>query len=129
MHGGFSALRNECPMSLGVRVRLNGISPALAQDIARLDEEWSNGLARFGGPFLAGDTFTAVDAFFAPVTYRIRTYGLELGPDAAAYALRLLDLPAMQRWEADGLAETFREPEHEKEIAALGTIVEDFRAT
>jgi glutathione S-transferase len=70
-----------------------------------------------------------VDAFFAPVAYRLRTYGLEVSPESAAYAQRLRDLPSMQRWEADGLAETFREPEHEKEIEALGEIIEDFRAT
>jgi len=129
MHGGFFGLRNEAPMSLGVRVRLNGIAPALERDIARLDELWTEGLSRFGGPFLAGSDFTAVDAFFAPVAFRVRTYDLGLSAPAADYAARLLALPALQRWEADGLAETFREPEHEKEIEALGTVVEDFRAT
>lgn len=128
MHGGFFGLRNDAPMSLGVRVRLHGISPTLERDIARLDELWTEGLSRFGGPFLAGADFTAVDAFFAPVAFRIRTYDLALSTPAGAYAKHLLALPALQRWESDGLAETFREPEHEKEIAALGTVVEDFRA-
>ncbi len=128
MHGGFSALRNACGMNCGLRVRLHAIPPPLAQDIARIDELWSEGLSRFGGPFLAGDAFTAVDAFFAPVAFRVQTYGLALGPWAAAYAERLLALPAMQDWYAAALAEPQREPGHEADVIAAGTITADLRA-
>lgn len=129
MHAGFTALRGTCTMNIGLRVRLHETPPALVRDIARLDELWTEGLTRFGGPYLAGDTFTAVDAFYAPVAFRIRTYGLTLSHGPAAYGARLLALPAMQRWEADGLAETWREPGHEQEAAAVGEILEDRRAT
>lgn len=128
MHGGFSALRNICGMSCGLRVRLHATPPALAQDIARIDELWTDGLDRFGGPFLAGGAFTAVDAFFAPVAFRVQTYGLALGKPAATYAERLLALPAMQDWYTAALAETHREPGHEAEVREVGTITEDLRA-
>jgi len=128
MHAGFGTLRNICTMNIGIRVRLRETPPALARDIARLDELWTEGLTRFGGPYLAGDAFTAVDAFYAPVAVRIRTYGLTLSHGPAAYGARLLALPAMQRWEADALAETWREPGHEEEAKAAGEIVEDRRA-
>ena len=129
MHGGFSALRNQCGMNVGVRVRLHAITPTLAQDIARIDELWCDGLQRFGGPFLAGPAFSAADAFFAPVAFRVRGYDLALSAPATAYAVRLLALPAMREWEAAALAETSREPGHEAEILAAGEIVEDLRAT
>jgi glutathione S-transferase len=129
MHAGFSALRNRCPMTVGLKIELNETPPDLVQDLARLDELWTEGFDRFGGPFLAGNRFSAVDAFFAPVVFRARTYGLELGPLARAYSERLLDLAGMKRWYADGCAETYREPSHEAEIAALGRCVEDRRAT
>ena len=129
MHAGFGTLRNICTMNIGIRVRLRETPPALARDIARLDELWTEGLTRFGGPYLAGDAFTAVDAFYAPVAFRIRTYGLTLSRGPAAYGARLLALPAMQRWEADALAETWREPGHDEEAKAAGAIVEDRRAT
>ena len=58
----------------------------LERDIDRVGALWNDGLRRFGGPFLAGGAFTAVDAFFAPVAYRIQTYGLTLEPRAAEYA-------------------------------------------
>ena len=129
MHGGFSALRNQCGMSCGVLVRLHAMPPALVQDIARIDELWCDGLRRFGGPFLAGGAFTAVDAFFAPVAFRERGYGLELSAPAQAYAARLLDLPAMREWHAAALAETWREPGHEADVLSWGEIIEDRRAT
>jgi glutathione S-transferase len=129
MHSGFAALRNECSMSVGVRIRLHRESEALRRDVARLEELWGEGLARFGGPFLAGAAFTIVDAFFVPVAFRIRTYGLAPGAPAAAYAQRLLALPSTLAWEADALRETWREFGHEQEILASGTLLEDFRAT
>jgi glutathione S-transferase len=128
MHGGFSALRNIASMSCGIRVTLHEVSPALAQDVARIDEIWCEGLVRFGGPFLAGASFTAVDAFFAPVAFRAQSYGLALSAPAAAYVQRLLNLPAMREWYDAALLETQREPGHEAEALAAGTITRDFRA-
>lgn len=129
MHGGFSSLRNICTMNCGLRVALNEITPALRSDIDRIDAIWSEGLSRFGGPFLAGDAFTAADAFFAPVAFRVQTYGLELSAPAAAYGANLRALPAMVEWYEAGLAETWREPGHEAEAQAAGAITSDLRAT
>ncbi|BES84481.1 glutathione S-transferase [Pectobacterium araliae] len=128
MHSGFTALRNTCAMSCGVRVKLNEISPALSSDITRIGELWQEGLTRFGGPFLAGKSFSAVDAFFAPVVFRIKTYQLPVSPEAAAYCNRVLALPAMQQWLQDALAETWREAAHEEDVTNAGEVVEDFRA-
>ena len=128
MHSGFATLRNDCTMNVGVRVEPHMHSPALNRDIARLAELWSEGLARFGGPFLAGSAFTAVDAFYAPVAFRVRTYGLDVGPVGQAWVDHMLALPAMQAWEKAALAETWREDSHEAEIGAAGRIVADYRA-
>jgi glutathione S-transferase len=116
-------------MNCGLRVRMHEISPALQRDIDRLDELWSEGLERFGGPLLVGEAFTAADAFFAPVAFRIQTYGLGLGQPAADYAHRLLSLPSMQQWKRAALLEPWREADHEAEVAASGTILEDLRIT
>ncbi|RWC60621.1 glutathione S-transferase family protein [Mesorhizobium sp.] len=129
MHSSFAALRDACPMSCGLRVKPFPMSDALKQDLFRLGDLWNDGLARFGGPFLAGAHFTAVDAFFAPVAFRTQSYGLSFEGAAAAYPGQLLDLPAMREWYAAGLAETSRDPGHEAEVAAAGTIIEDLRAT
>jgi glutathione S-transferase len=84
-------------------------------------------LTRFGGPFLAGKTFTAVDAMFAPVVFRAQTYGLALQGGAAAYAAHMLVQPSMQTWYEQALAETWREPGHEAEAKAAGTWIADLR--
>ena len=128
MHAGFTALRSNCSMSVGIRMRLHAVTPALQRDLDRIGALWGDGLARFGGPFLAGDEFTAVDAFYCPVAFRVQTYGLTLDADATAYADRLLALPSMRDWEAAALGETWRETDHEAEILAAGTVIEDRRA-
>ncbi|MHA6205900.1 glutathione S-transferase family protein [Dyella soli] len=127
MHSGFAALRNQCGMSCGMRVRLRGIDAALRSDIARINELWLQGLQRFGGPFLAGPAFTAVDAFFAPVVFRVQTYGIELDRPAADYARRMLALPSMRRWYEAALAESWRDEAHEEEIRGHGDVLEDLR--
>lgn len=128
MHAGFSALRNQCPMNVGVRVAMKPMDAALAKDVARVRELFEQGLAQFGGPWLAGPDFTALDAFFAPVAYRIRTFGLDVGA-GQAWVERIIDSPAMQDWEAQALAETWREISHEEEVAAIGTVTADYRAS
>lgn len=126
MHGGFSALRNQCTMNVGVRATLPAISPALARDVARIGEIFAEGLDRFGGPWLAGSAFTVADAFYAPVAFRIRTYGLDVGA-GQRWVDAVLAHPAMQEWEAAALAETWREESHEADLAACGAITADYR--
>jgi glutathione S-transferase len=128
MHSGFAALRDQCSMSCGVRIRLNVIPPSLQKDIDRIGALWNDGLARFGGPFLAGATFTTADAFYAPVAFRVQTYGLALDAAAQAYVERILALPSMQSWYAAALTETWREAVHEAEVSRAGTLLEDRRA-
>lgn len=126
MHSGFSALRSDCTMNVGVRVAPKPASDALRGDVARVRELFEEGLARFGGPFLAGADFTAVDAFFAPVAFRIRTYGLNVGA-GQAWVDHMLAHPAILDWERQALAESWREESHEDELMAAGAITADYR--
>lgn len=126
MHAGFGALRSICNMNCGIRVKLPSVTPELQRDLDRLQALFEEGISRFGGPFLAGEKFTAADAFFAPVAFRAQTYGLHLGPVADAYLKRLLALPEMQAWYEAGLRETQRSSQHEASVA--GELTQDFRA-
>ena len=101
---------------------------ALHNDLLRIEELWADGLAHFGGPFLAGERFTAVDAFFCPVAFRIQTYNPPMGEKAKAYAFRLLTLDPMIAWSRAALLEDFRDPPHDADAMAAGTITEDHRA-
>jgi glutathione S-transferase len=128
MHSGFQALRNTCGMACGLRIRLHSIGAPLERDLHRIEQLWADGLARFGGPFLTGARLCAADAFFAPVAFRIQTYDLPLAAGSRRYAAQLLGLPAMQQWYSAALAETWRDPEHEDEMRAVGTWTQDLRA-
>ena len=126
MHGGFGHLRNDCTMNVGVRVQPKPMSVGLQRNVARVREIFEEGLSQFGGPWLAGAEFSAVDAFFAPVAYRIRTYGLDVGA-GQVWVDHILAHPAMLEWEAAALAEEWREVSHENELAAAGVITTDYR--
>lgn len=127
MHSGFLTLRSHCSMTVGQRIRLHQLEPTLRVELDRLEQLWADGLSRFGGPFLAGTHFTAVDAFFAPVAFRIQSYGLVMSDAALAYAQRLLSLPGMEAWTRAALAEVWRDEPHEQEIQHHGTVLEDLR--
>ena len=127
MHSGFLNLRERCSMNCGVEIRLHDQGDALRKDIARINELWTEGLDRFGGPFLAGPQFTAVDAFYCPVAFRVQTYGLALDARATAYAKRLRALPAMQEWMKDAVAEPWRDEEHEEDCLRSGILRRDLR--
>ena len=127
MHSGFGRLRAVCSMTCGQRVVLRERPAALEKDLLRLGALWNEGLERFGGPFLAGAEFTAVDAFFTPVAFRLQTYGLQLNATADAYAARLLALPAMREWYDAALREPWREISHDEEIAQVAASITDLR--
>ncbi len=126
MHGGFGHLRNDCTMNVGVRVTPKPMSEGLRRNVTRVREIFEQGLDRFGGPWLAGAEFSAADAFYAPVAFRIRTYGLDVGR-GQAWVDHVLAHPAMQQWEAEALAESWREESHEAELAVAGVITADYR--
>lgn len=127
MHSGFGALRDECSMNCGLTLALDQPSGALMRDLKRLETLWREGLSRFGGPWLAGNAFTAVDAFFAPVAVRLRGYQLSLEREAMGYAERLLAHPAVATWIDEGLREPWREAFHEKDCLRDRRVIEDCR--
>ncbi len=106
MHSGFTALRNELPMNIRSDYPDFSCSDGAAANIARIFEIWQTCRARHGtgGNMLFG-AFSAADAFYAPVIWRFRTYGVK-APDALAdYMEAMIALPAMQEWKTAGEAE------------------------
>ncbi len=94
MHSGFSALRTHMPMNIRNRYPGKGMAEGVAADIARVSAIWRDCTERSGGPFLFG-AFSVADAMFAPVVFRLQTYGVALEGAAAAYAQRMLAAPAL----------------------------------
>jgi len=118
MHAGFSALRSRCPQNIEASLPDVGAliwrdQPAVRADVARLVTMWRELLVQHGGPLLFG-RFSIADAYFAPVCMRIKTYGLPVPADIAAYVERVAALPAVAAWieqaRAEGDFREFEEP-------------------
>lgn len=109
MHGGFSALRSNCPMNIEARLpevgaRVWAEQAAVRANVARIEAMWADCLAAHGGPFLFGP-FSAVDAYYAPVCMRLCSYGLPVSDTTRAYIERVATAPGVAAFIADALAE------------------------
>lgn len=114
MHSGFSALRAS--MTMNIRARYPGFArpPEVERDVRRVQQLWTDLRGRFGarGDFLCGD-FGIVDAMFAPVVTRFRTYDVQLPPVCADYADALLQHTAVRGWLDEASREESRVPKYE----------------
>ena len=118
MHSGFGALRSACPMNIEADLSAIGQliwrdKPAVRADVARIAAMWSELLEQHKGPMLMGE-FSIVDAFFAPVCMRLKSYALPVPANLVAYMERLARLPGVKAWIDDALLENdfrdFEEP-------------------
>lgn len=129
MHSGFHHLRSICTNNIGLRIDVSAHkSSGLLKDVKRIEQLWGEGLEVFGGPFLAGEKFSAVDAFFAPVVFRFQTYRIELGEKAKRYCEFMRGLEAMQSWYQASLAEVWRDVPHEEDARNAGPWLQDLRS-
>ena len=112
MLGGFSGLRNECPMNMAREPKPLSVSDVAKKDVSRIETLWSECLEKSGGPFLFGD-FTIADAMFAPVVNRLEIYCLSEHAAVLDYSKALKGMKAWQEWEEAGRAEPWYVAEDE----------------
>lgn len=107
MHAGFAALRRDMSMNIRRRVERTPAWPEDTRaDLERLFALWDHLLAASGGPYLFCKR-TVVDAMFAPVVTRLRTYAVETPPFAKNYCSTILADDAFREWERAAIAETW----------------------
>ena len=112
MATGFRPLRNAAPMNLRYPKKKLEVGEDVKANIRRIEQIWHRNVEDSGGPFLFG-TFTAADAFFAPVVARFDSYLLVDHPSTLAYMAAVQGHPAVQAWAADAAKETWVVPEDE----------------
>lgn len=109
MHAGFAPLRMQFPMNLK-RIKHDHVwDEAASANIARIDALLGGLVQRFdlaGSGWLFGHR-TIVDAFYAPVATRFRTYQVPLSPLTQKWCDTLYADPEFQAWERDALRETW----------------------
>lgn len=109
MHSGFPLLRSRCPLNCRAQKSLPVDAP-LQLELDRLAVIWRK-FAQAGrssdGPFLCGQ-FSAVDAMYAPVMWRVSGYSLEVSDDFVRWSQAMMALPAMQQWLAAAQAEPWQ---------------------
>ncbi|MEM9330194.1 MAG: glutathione S-transferase family protein [Pseudomonadota bacterium] len=104
MHGGFSALRSECPMNMRRKHEAIQVSESVRKDVSRIEELWDQCLQMSGGPFLFG-SFTNADAMFAPVVNRLEIYVLSKADSVLRYTESMKGLTHWIEWDKAGRQE------------------------
>jgi glutathione S-transferase len=112
MHGGFGALRSECPMNMRRTVGAIEVSDQVRADVSRIEQIWDECLQASGGPFLYG-SFTNADAMYGPVINRLEVYELSDADHVLAYGKTMKALPSWQEWDAASRAEPWVVEEEE----------------
>ncbi len=101
----FEALRTDMPMNCRGYARDFLPGDKVVDDIERIVSIWEQCSEQpKDGPFLFGE-FGIVDALFANVASRFRTYGVGLSGAAGEYADMLLDMEAVRDWFEGGSAD------------------------
>jgi glutathione S-transferase len=114
MHSGFVPLRKQVTMNVRRRVPGFPVAEDVAENIARIEAIWSETRGRFGGngPFLFG-TFSAADAFYAPVVTRFETYDVQVSAGSRAYMDAVLGQADMRNWCRAAAEESWTLPQFE----------------
>ena len=114
MHSGFAAVRQAMPMNLRAHYPGFARGAEVERQVARVKELWTDLRARFGrgGEYLCGE-FGIVDAMYAPVVMRFRSYDVKLDGACAEYAAAVLRHPAVASWIEAAGREELRIPAYE----------------
>ena len=115
MHSSYMALRSSMPMNVRREYSTITADDDTRADIERIEDLWAWAKARWGGagPYLFGERFCAVDAFYTPVASRFRTYRVSLKPESRVYADALLQHQATREFYAAGQRESWVLPQCE----------------
>ena len=100
MHSGFMGLRQQLSMDLHLNIHLRHLEAATLADIRRILDLWRSSLKKSGGPYLFGE-FSIADAFFAPVVYRFKSYGVEIRDRKIQKYMSMIEMdPFVHEWVA-----------------------------
>ena len=127
MHSGLLGIRSEMPMNIRATAKIHP-SPACLANFARIERIFADCLTgRSADSYLFG-SFTAADAFFAPVVLRLQTYAdasnITLQPLTKQYCQTMMTNPHINAWIQAALQETrIIEEDEAGEITSLSGVL------
>jgi glutathione S-transferase len=98
------ALRSEMPMNIRAKRKIT-LSDDAKKDIARIDDIFAKQQEIYPNQWMFGD-FSIVDAMYAPIVLRLKTYQVTLSKAANSYCQHVLACPVLQSWITQALQET-----------------------
>jgi glutathione S-transferase len=113
MHSGFAAVRQTFPMNLKRVKAGHEWSDAVQYQVERIDHLLCGLKARFGtsdSPFIMGRR-SIVDAFYAPVATRFRTYQVPVSTGLQAWCEAIFQDRDFTAWDQAAQLETWTIPE------------------
>jgi glutathione S-transferase len=112
MHSGFGGIRRDLSMNLRRRTRVPLLPAETQREVERVFALWRTLRAlpaAASGPWLVGSR-SVVDAFFAPVCGRFRSYGVDVPADVKGAVDAVLADADFCAWEAAAQAEPWSMP-------------------
>jgi glutathione S-transferase len=109
MHSGFVALRRDLPMNVRRRTGPRVWGEDTERQISRVLALWGDLKSSINpeGPWLNGVRPGIVDAFYAPVATRLRTYAVPLTDTADRWTDALFTDASFATWDVAAAAETW----------------------
>lgn len=104
IHSGFGAIRNEMPMNIRAKRRIE-LSEEAKNEINQMQLLWHRLLQNSNGPWLFGE-FSIADCMYIPVILRFETYGISLLPSTKQYRDAVFANEAVKQWIDAALQET-----------------------
>jgi glutathione S-transferase len=126
MHSDFEFF-NSKSLSCATEVNITVIFDNLSEALTRIDDLVHEGLGNFGGPFLAGEKFTAADAFCPPTIIKINNYNLSVSTETNQYFNKILALPNLKEWIDQAIQEPWKISEYEEMEKDFGRLIRDKR--
>ena len=99
MHSSFQAVRSQLSMDVSLRMSIKHLTKSTIDDINRILALWTSALDHYNSRYLFGESFSIVDAFYAPVVLRFQSYGIVIKSDKIlSYMQDVLSYPHLVDW-------------------------------
>ena len=108
MHSSFQNLRSQLSMDVSLQMSIKHLTGGTIEEINRILTLWASALGNYKSRYLFGDNFGIVDAFYAPVVLRFKSYGIKIEAESIqSYMEQVLSYTHLVDWIAAAKSESY----------------------